>query len=690
MTIFSEPEGYPYLERIIVGGYLDPGTGYVFSSFLPALIGLITGTVSLLLFRLRKLCFPYVRDHLRIVTVVGAAVFILLLLVGGMEYYRRMMGTSTAGEKRVIVIGLDGMEANILEEGWKDGIYPNLRTLKEHGVYTKLRTIEPPQSPIVWGSFGTGVKPGKHGLYDFISRNPDDLALDLAFSNPKGNPLRVPFFWERLLKQDIKSTILFLPDTFPAGNQQVHVLAGMGVPDILGTMGASTTITTAEASDSSSTRKGKRIVVADANTIPVDLPGPVYTRLNGRKTATLPITITRRSEDRSVTIHTPEKEIHLKEGEFSDWIGLTFRIDFLTSIHGTVKFYLRSFDADFTLYMTPINISPRSPVFAISSPKNYAAEVASRYGEFYTQGLPHDTWALEEGVFDDRAFLAQADDILEQRRQIILGELKRSESQVFIGYFGILDTIQHMYWRTRNQSDSMYGQTIRDYYSKIDSIIGEVIGELRQGDMLLVLSDHGFSEFTSEFNMNAWLKENGFLTLKEGVHKGGPYLDSVDWTKTQAYAVGYNSIYVNLSGREKAGIVAKSDLPALLERIRQLLLTYRNPIDSSRVMKHVYTRSELDVPESDTGAPDLFVGYYAGTRSSWDTVVGATPESPITPRQSKWSGDHLFDASEVPGVLFSTAKIDVDDPSILDIAPTVFRFFGVPIPSVFDGHPLVH
>ncbi len=575
-----------------------------------------------------------------------------------------------------------------MEQGWKNNIFPNLHMLKEQGGYSHLQTSIPPQSPIAWASFITGVWPSGHGVYDFILRNPESYSLDLTFSNPDKNPLRVSPFWQYLEKKNIPITVLFLPDTFPPIRVKGKILAGMGVPDITGTMGAFTLITSSKNYSLDPKWRGKLVIVEDTKEIRTNIEGPKYSQLQERKTSVAPLTIEKKMENKSIKITLSNQSIVLKEGDFSDWVFIDFRIDFFTTIKGMVQFYLKKFDYDFSLYVTPINIVPDKPVFPISHPKGYASELQKKYGNFYTQGLPHDTWALEENVFDEDIFLRQAEDIFEQRKKIILGEMKKEKAGLFIGYFGILDTIQHMYWRFLDDHSSKYQSTIETYYTKIDNAVGEIMKNLKKDDVLILLSDHGFAPFQYEFNVNSWLRDNGYLTLKDGSKIGTEYLENVDWSKTKAYAVGYNSIYLNVKGREKFGLVSDQETLNLQNKLVHELTAYTNPLSGKKTVKRVYTKEELRIRQDDKEAPDLFIGYYKGIRSSWDTVIGGTPEVVTQTRNSKWSGDHLFDPTEVPGVIFMNRKATLTTPSIIDIAPTILRLFDIPLPSVFDGKAL--
>ena len=442
------------------------------------------------------------------------------------------------------------------------------------------------------------------------------------------------------------------------------MISGMGTPDVLGTAGKYTLFTTKSLNPQS---RGKQIMVKNEPVIETAIEGPKYNAFSERKVVTLPLKIERDITKKTVTLSVKNQTINLNEGQFSDWVKLEFKIDFFTRIPGIAKFYLKQAAPDFELYLSPINFDPENPLKPISYPASYSKKLAREYGLFYTQGLPHDTWALEEGVFDDKKFLENADSIFEERRKIYFGELDKFKSGIFFNYIGVTDTISHMFWRKP--------EVILSYYQKVDELVGETLNRLDDNDVLIILSDHGFAGFDYEFNLNSWLRDNGYLVLEKGT-EGKELLDNIDWSKTKAYAIGYNGIYFNLKGREKEGIVDKKETKILGEEIKQKLLRYINPENKKKVIKNIYFKEELGVKDDDLNSPDLFVGYYKGVRSSWDTAVGATPKKIIKKRESKWSGDHLFDATEIPGILFSNKKIIVKDPKITDVIPLVLKLIN--------------
>ena len=69
---------------------------------------------------------------------------------------------------------------------------------------------------------------------------------------------------------------------------------------------------------------------------------------------------------------------------------------------------------------------------------------------------------------------------------------------------------------------------------------------LKDGDLLFVISDHGFNSFRRGVNLNSWLHANGYLTLKDGKDGSAEWLRDVDWSRTKAYAFGLGGIYVEV------------------------------------------------------------------------------------------------------------------------------------------------
>lgn len=586
--------------------------------------------------------------------------------------------------KRVVVLAFDGMDPVLLEEGIGKNLLPAFAGLKKTGYFQPLATVMPPQSPVAWASFSTGVVPVKHGVYDFITRNPKDYSLSLTFESAK--QIRQKPVWEYLTDNAIPMNILFLPDTYPPPKKiSGSLISGMGTPDLLGTQGTASLITS-KYYPKNNAGNMNIITIPNQDTVTLRINGPAYRALRGVEISSFPVEIKRIKD--AITIHIQKSTVTVRKGEFSPWIPVSVPIDFFLTYNGMVKFFIKEISPDIELYLSPINFDPLKSPRPISYPGGYAKDLARRYGLFSTLGLPYDATAFNEGIFDEQAFLQHTEEISKERESVYFGEVGRFHSGLLVGYFGFTDTLSHMFWRQKSDTKSSYNTVIMDAYKRADAIVGKTLSLLRPDDVLFVISDHGFSSFDYEIDLNAWLAKNGYLVLKDGLTKELSLLESLDWSKTKAYALGYNGIYINQKGRERDGIVAKEDATALEEEVKKKLLSFKNPHTGNSVIKHVYTTAELGAV-NDMNAPDILVGFYKGMRASFATAIGGVGEDIIKPRTSVWSGDHLFDASEVPGVLLSNVKIATGSPSITDITPTLLSLFGIPQSPVFDGKPLV-
>ncbi len=93
---------------------------------------------------------------------------------------RRREGFRNARVKKVIFLGLDGLDPGLTERFMAEGRLPNLRRLKEQGGFRRLRTTFPALSPVAWSTFATGVNPARHNIFDFLNRNTKTYVPELA------------------------------------------------------------------------------------------------------------------------------------------------------------------------------------------------------------------------------------------------------------------------------------------------------------------------------------------------------------------------------------------------------------------------------------------------------------------------------------------------------------------------------
>ena len=620
---------------------------------------------------------------------------------------RRKQGFRRSKVQRIIFLGLDGLDPNLTERFMAEGKMPNLKRLREQGSFHRLRTTFPPQSPVAWSTFATGVSPAKHNIFDFLNRSLASYAPEL--SSAKVRPprrvlrigkLRIPVarpslelrrksksFWKILSDHAIGSTILRVPITFPPEEFDGHLLSAMCTPDLRGTQGSFSQFSTHL--ERPTYESGRRYPLArKGDELTGSLDGPENEYVDGAGPLALPFRLTALSSH-GATLHIAGASHPLKRGEYSPWIKLAFRAG-PTAIRGIARFLITETAPEFTLYVTPIQIDPEHPALPISHPSYYAAYLAKLLGPFATVGMAEDTWALNEGVIDEGAFLEQAYLTMRERQAMFENALEHTPRGVVACVFDTSDRVQHMFFRhLESAGGSRWSGAIRDLYERMDRLAGKAMEHAGGGTVLFVLSDHGFCSFRRAVNLNSWLHANGYLALSGEAAGSGRYFEGVDWSRTRAYCVGLSGLYLNVKGREHCGIVAPgTEAEALKRELMEKLSGLRDEERGAVAIRQVYATSNLYRGPYLDSAPDLIVGYNEGYRTSWEAAVGQVTARVIADNPKAWSGDHCVDPLLVPGVLFSNRRIDADDPGIEDMAPTALQLFGLEPPAWMDGKPL--
>jgi predicted AlkP superfamily phosphohydrolase/phosphomutase len=320
--------------------------------------------------------------------------------------------------------------------------------------------------------------------------------------------------------------------------------------------------------------------------------------------------------------------------------------------------------------------------------------LAKTLGPFATLGLAEDTNALKSGVIDEAAFLKQTYDIHEEREKMFFDAIDKTRRGLVVCVFDITDRLQHMFFRylddshpgNRGRDVVIHKEAVRELYRKMDDMIGRIRRRLDKDTVLMVMSDHGFKAFKRCVNLNTWLYKNGFMALNTDKPTGAEYYQDVDWSRTQAYALGFGGIYLNMAGREAKGIVEPGEQEAgVKRRILEKLKLLRDEQAGEQAIAEVYDKYDVYSGPYVREAPDLLVGFKVGYRASVKNVTGGLSDEVFEDNEKDWSGDHNFNPPDVPGMFFCNRSIDTDSPSILDIGPTVMDLFGVKVPRYCDG-----
>ncbi len=631
-----------------------------------------------------------------------------------------------ADAKKVLVLGIDGLDPKLLQNFVDQGMMPNFKKLMDEGDFRPLTTSMPPQSPVAWATFITGMDSGGHGIYDFIHRSPSSYMPKMSITETKSPDWTVPVgnwvlplssgeihllrkgkaFWQLLDDEGIPVTVFRIPANFPPTEMGGKSLSGMGTPDIRGTSGMFSYYTENLPAGSSDWGGGEAYPVeVVGNVVKAKLIGPKNTFR--REPVTKGDYVMKNSEGEPI-YRTPDAEIDftvyldlersaakivvqddmivLEEGQWSDWIRVDFEmVPFLAGVSATCKFYLKQVEPEFQLYCSPLQINPEEPAMPISTPDKWSNELFEQIGYFYTQELPEDTKALSNGVFDGMEFWRQAQMVYEERRRTLDYFLSEFEEGFLFFYFSSVDQQSHMLWRYVDEGhpgftpEERLNNSIGMIYREMDEALGTTLNRIDDDTVLIVMSDHGFCPFYWGVNLNTWLLENGYLKLRDPRRQGRyKMFQNVDWSRTRAYALGLNGLYLNLEGREGRGIVPESQYDTLLDQLERDLLAMVDPRNGRNPIT-LLTRPRRDFhgQYKDDG-PDMLVGYNWGYRSSWESPLGEFPKEIFVDNDQAWSGDHCVDYRITPGVLLTNKKITMEQPALYDLTVGVLDEFGLP------------
>jgi predicted AlkP superfamily phosphohydrolase/phosphomutase len=685
--------------------YIGPGAGFAFLSGGLVLVGALFLAVAIVL------AYP-IKIALRLLSGKG-----------------RIKGST----KRIVIIGFDGMDPQLAQRYMDEGHMPNMKAMADSGTFRPLATSYPSMSPVAWSSFTTGVDASRHNIFDFITRDPctylpvlssteitqgEKALLKIGkksfFKRPtggmrllrKGKP-----WWAILGDKKIFSNIIRVPITFPPEKFHGACLSGMCVPDLKGTQGSFTFWTTDSQLAGPDAGGDVLLVGRSNNVMRCPITGPPDPGASKPEPMRIPmkVEVLEVSKRLRLTIGAKgdEQVVELGVKEYSEWITLSFKSkNSRAKASGIARFYCMGTEPEFGLYMTPIQIDPANPAMPIAHPTVYSIYLAKKLGPFATLGLAEDTWALNERVIDEEAFWKQALNIFDERRLQLFDALKTTRKGSVVCVFDGTDRVSHMFHRYLDPShpanegkDTEWGKTkIAEIYQKADDVIAEVRQKLNpKKDLLFIISDHGFCQFKRGVNLNAWLRDHGFLVLKDdapvdeasGKQISRDWMVDIDWTKTKAFCMGLTGIFINRKARERDGIVEEgAELQEVKRQIHEGLMALEDPKTGERIFRDVFDADQIFTGPYVFEAPDLFAGYKRGYRNSWDCATGSCPPDTFSDNTKSWSGDHCIDPREVPGVMFCDRKINTATPNLMDLAPTVLRQFGLDLPDYLQGQPL--
>ena len=610
-----------------------------------------------------------------------------------------MIKSKPGSYNKVLIIGIDAMDPKITEKLMAENLLPNFLKLEKIGNFSKLRTTLPAETPVAWTTAATGTNPGKHGIVDFIIRDPKTYTPEISITKQKSkystafeSPIKGTPFWKITSDANIPTTVIRWPATFPSDEVNGVMFSGLGVPDIRG-FESGYYLYTSEHSNNA----GMNIVKVSVKDGVIDSKffGPLGT---DAKSIEKPIQI--KTGAHNATIIVDGKEYPVNVGEWSGWIKIDFKIGFMRKASAITKAYLFSSEPEFKMYITSIQIDPENPVVDISYPSGYSKELADKIGIYYTLGMPEDTNALNDNAITNEVFLEQINQIEDERDKMFWYEFdkfNKKSAGIFAFGFDSGDRLQHMNWDDKNLFNVTEGLSVNkevvDYYVKKDEFLGKVLSSIDNDTALIIFSDHGFTSFERAVSINTWLVDNGFMTLTDEYNEKsgdeGALFKFVDWSETKAYSVGFSGIYINVKGREGQGIVDASDKEKVVNEIIKKLKDLKDLKTNKTVITQVYKGEDVYSGKYVNDSPDIIIGFEPGYRMGWQSVIGGLTPEVINDNLKKWDGDHIVDPSNVPGILFTNFKINHASPGLADISPTILSILHLKIPADVDGKSLI-
>lgn len=559
---------------------------------------------------------------------------------------------------RSLLVGFDSFDPGIYETLAEKGQMPNLTSLAGKSGYSRLKVCAPPQTEVSWTSIATGADPGTHGIFDFVHRDPSTYIPYVSILPTKvsavGEQFIPPYTAKTIFSEaadmGYPAIALWWPALFPARLElPISTIPGLGTPDVRGQLGVGSYAT----SDPSETKDKTRVLVlreSSKGKFVGVLEGPITKTRDGIQPAKLDFTLDL-IDDARATLRVGTVELPLSIGKWSPIFEVKFKLGLFVNVTAITQAILTQTRGKVSIYFLPLQIHPLHSAWPYGAPKSFLKETWSNAGPFLTLGWPQDTTALEESCITDGQFLDLCNSIFETRKKIYYYHLSHMKEGVLAGIFDCLDRVQHMFLRDRED-------VVHDWYRKLDGFVGDVQSKMVSLGMdksrFIVASDHGFKLFKHKVHLNRWLAENNYLNFSDNDNAG---LANVNWDKSSAYALGLNSIYLNVKGREGKGTLNPDQIEPMLAEIKAKLLALRGP-DGNNVISSVLLKHEAfnSGPYLRLG-PDLVIGYAPDYRASAETGLGKAPALTIEENHDHWGADHCIDPDAVPGVLFANRDV---------------------------------
>lgn len=623
----------------------------------------------------------------------------------------------------MLIVGADGADPRIAARLMAEGKLPHLADLCARGAWGPLQTTFPPVSPVAWMTCLSGRPPAVHGIHDFITKADDSYLPTIGLFHVRSGPGGIPIYASRrtaptlaewLAEAGKKAYILQVPGTFPPMPVNGGVLAGFGMPDLVGSFGVSAWYTTDAEGKKASARKLAAAPDGVELIQPLEAVGGGVWRgqIAGPGKTTQGFTLYRSDEGAALALDAGYglagagfADAKLGVGEWSEWLRLHFDVPGVGRVPGLCRFKLVSLGQHVELYRTAVQCTPDMPLFPLSEPPGFGAWLQDRVGPFATIGMPADLDGVRRGVVDYDTFLEDAYFNWERQVEMALRLSSGENWDLLFTHLFTLDNVQHLFWHAQDgqhpaytaEAAQRYGSEIEKAYQWIDAQVGRLVDAAGPDTTVLLVSDHGGLPIYRLVYLNAWLRAQGYLQPRETDEPGRAL--KFDWDRTRAAMFGTGGIWLNVQGRDPRGVVDPgAAYEALRHEIAHKLLAWCDPTDGRPVVKQVFWGENVFGEGARQHGPDLITafhpGYGLGRGEGLGRVMSSTPL--IVDNHTPWTGGHEgpYLPSDAAGLgvfcgpAFAAGSL-TDGAGLLDIAPTVLDVLGVDGGASMPGRSLL-
>jgi hypothetical protein len=326
---------------------------------------------------------------------------------------------------RALILGFDSFDPKLFETFSGSGDLPNLSRLAEGDGYSPFKVCAPPQTEVSWTSIATGADPGSHGIFDFVHRNPETYVPYVSILPTRTSAIGTQFvppynartMFDEAVSQGYPATALWWPAMFPARLESpVHVIPGLGTPDIRGQLGLGSFHSTETGLLKAGHKTPVEIFSGNGNSYKSSLKGPFVKRKGEVVPAEVEFQLDL-VDGKNARLSIAGETTDLKPGQWSPILEIKFKTGMLMNVHALTRAILTSTNP-VRLYFLPLQIHPLHSLWQYASPKSFVKQAWEAAGSFLSLGWPQDTTGLEDGCISDDQFIALCEDIFEARERI--------------------------------------------------------------------------------------------------------------------------------------------------------------------------------------------------------------------------------------------------------------------------------